>query len=307
MQSIDILLFDKFSNHCLANTVEPLRAANMIAGKPLYQWRYVSLSAGQVVSSSGLPVATQLLEANDGSIDLMFLMPSYGYRAMCSPENLSALRRQSKRAGLMAGLDTGAWLLAAAGLLDGKTATIHTEVLEAFSEAFPSINVQEKRFVLDGDIITCGGAMAAFDLTMHLIATHHGEAQRMAVESLFLFHGSASSSNDLYGFKKSKMDNAALKLMDDNIENPVSISWISKKLGCTQRELQRRFHRVLGEAPGAVYRHRRLSRAKVLLSDGDVSILEIALRCGYENPSAMIRAFKKEFGLTPHAFRLAHR
>ncbi len=277
----------------------------MIAGIPLYQWRYVSLNEGQVVSSSGLPVATERLEANEQDIDLMFLMPSYGYRDLCSSENLSTLRRQSKRARVMAGLDTGAWLLAAAGLLDGKSATIHTEILESFSEAFASVLVQEERFVVDHDIITCGGAMAAFDLTMHLIASHHGEAQRMAVEALFLFHGSAASSADSYGMTQSRLVNGALKLMDEHVEAPVSVGWISNKLGCTQRELHRRFHKVLGAAPGIVYRHRRLSRAKVLLTDRDLSILEIALRCGYENPSAMIRAFKKEFGSTPHAFRLS--
>lgn len=167
-QSFDILLFDNFSNHCLANTIEPLRAANTLSRKSRTHWHFLTLDGTPVVSSSGLQVAPHGA-LKDGTGTTLFVMPSYGFRDLEGWDITRQLRAAAKKYTSLAGLDTGSWLLANAGLLDGYRATIHWEELTAFSEAFPEVEVLRERFVIDHDRITCSGAMAAFDLIMHLI------------------------------------------------------------------------------------------------------------------------------------------
>lgn len=301
---VDVLLFDQFSNHCLANTIEPLRAANTLANSKLYQWRFTSLDGGEVISSSGLPVATKQLNAQQGRTDLLFAMPSYGYRNLATPEVSKALRQAEKRTTTMIALDTGAWLYAIAGLLDGKKATIHAAILEDFAERFLTVDVQADRFVADGKCITCGGAMAAFDLALHLIGLQQGPILKQDVEALFLYQGEPSSLGTRHPPTRSTLVKRALRYMDENLETPLTVVQISQHLNCTAKELQRRFERSLGTTPGRVLQHKKLSHARELLLSTDMPIAEVTVRCGYENASAMARAFKAKFGSSPLSVRL---
>lgn len=301
---IDVLLFEQFSNHCLANTIEPIRAANALADETLYQWRYVSLGGGEVISSSGLPVATEKLNDPGEKTDLLFAMPSYGYRDLATPALCSALRRAEQRTQTMVGLDTGAWLFAAAGLLDGKKATIHSAILEDFSEQFLSVSVRSDRLVIDGNCMTCGGAMAAFDLALHLIGAQYGAILKHDVEAFFLYQGEPPDLVDHQTNTRSTLVRRALKVMDDNLETPLTIQLIAQQLSTNVKELQRRFSRSLDMTPSQVLRHKRLNHARTLLLSTQMPIAEITVRCGYENASAMTRAFKQKFGSSPLSYRL---
>jgi transcriptional regulator GlxA family with amidase domain len=297
----DFLLFDNFSNHCLANTVEPLRAANMLSGKQLYAWRFLTLDGTPATSSSGMQVTPQDALANTQG-DLLAIMPSYGFRAIDGPEITTQLRRAARHYRKLAGLDTGSWLLARAGLLEGYTATIHWEELSSFAEEFPDIEVKRERFVLDGDRITCSGAMAAFDLTMHLISEAHGTMLAIEVAQLFMTRDSARShaSDQRVG---SKSVNRAISLMQANLEHPLPIAAVAKHVGCSQKTLETRMKAELDAGPQAVYQRLRLNLARKLVAETDQSVSEIAGRCGYENASAMTRAFKREFSITPRDLR----
>jgi transcriptional regulator GlxA family with amidase domain len=297
----DFLLFDNFSNHCLANTVEPLRAANMLSSKQLYAWRFLTLDGTPATSSSGMQVTPQDALANTQG-DLLAIMPSYGFRAIDGPEITTQLRRAARHYRKLAGLDTGSWLLARAGLLEGYTATIHWEELSSFAEEFPDIEVKRERFVLDGDRITCSGAMAAFDLTMHLISEAHGTMLAIEVAQLFMTRDSARShaSDQRVG---SKSVNRAISLMQEHLEHPLPIAAVARHVGCSQKTLETRMKAELDAGPQAVYQRLRLNLARKLVAETDQSVSEIAGRCGYENASAMTRAFKREFSITPRDLR----
>ena len=172
---IDLLLFDGFSNHCLANTLEPFRASNTITGQSPFQWRLLSLDGGLVRSSSGMLVQTEKATATKPPCDYLMVTASYGHLTLCRSQVLSALRVLCANAKCLVGLDMGAWLLAAAGLLDDRSATIHAHLFESFSETFTQVDTRQERFVIDGSRITCGGAMASFDLALMLIGEHCGE------------------------------------------------------------------------------------------------------------------------------------
>ena len=148
-QRFDIFLFDAFSNHCLANTVEPLRAANTLAGRVLYEWRFCTTQGDPVLSSSGLKVTPHhAVAAAQG--DTLVLMPSYGVRRIPARPLARTLLGVAARYNRLAGFDTGSWLLAQAGLLDGYTATIHWDETTAFAERFPEVDVVRERFTKQG-------------------------------------------------------------------------------------------------------------------------------------------------------------
>ncbi len=295
-QQIDVLLFDDFSALCLANTIEPLRAANRFLGQQIFKWRFLCIDRDAVTSSSGMSVAAHEV-FGDASGDMLVIMPSYDFTRHANAHTARALREAAKRYPILAGFDTGSWLLAQAGLLEGKTATIHWEELDRFEEAFPTVEVVRQRFAIDDDRITCSGAQAAFDLMLEIIAQRHGAAVRVELASLFMSpEGNTPQDAPL---AKSQIVERAIKLMQANIEEPLTISAIAKGAGRHQKDLEHRMRDELGATPRQVYRRIRLLAARKLLREQMIPITEVALRAGYQNASAMTRAYRLEFGCTP--------
>lgn len=300
-QHIGVLLFDGFSNHCLANTIEPLRAANMLSGRSLYDWQFLALDKRPVTSSSGLQVSLHQ-SLNTASGDILVVMPSYGFQNLGGWKTQTALRASSGRFTTLVGMDTGSWLLAEAGLLDSHRATIHWEELNGFSERFPEVETVRERFVIDRNRITCSGAMAAFDLVLQLIGRDHGEALAMEVAHLFMSRDSPRSHLGGAG-TTSTVVNKAIAVMRENLEAPLSIPLLANRVGQTQKSLEARIRSDLGATPKQVYRRLRLNLARKLVVESDLSIAEISVRSGYNDPSAMTRAFRSEFGVPPRQLR----
>ncbi|WP_189639932.1 GlxA family transcriptional regulator [Paramylibacter ulvae] len=299
--TVDILLFDQFSNHCLANCLEPLRAANDLAGQRIYQWRFFTLDGAPVQSSSGLPVLPEhaLGAAQNG--EYLYVISSYHFRKFDTVATKRALQGAAKRSKNIMGLDTGSWLMASAGLLDGCAATIHWDIFDSFSETFLNVNAKKERFILDDNRGTCGGAMAAFDMALALISKLNGEALKLDVATLFM-HDTPSEFGRSLVIHRAIVRNA-VHIMREHLETPITIAQIAHALGCHEKHLQREFVADLGAPPGKIYRYIRLSAARDLVVSTQLAVSEIAVRVGYENASAMARAFKSRFGLSPENFR----
>ncbi|MEM7022714.1 MAG: GlxA family transcriptional regulator [Pseudomonadota bacterium] len=302
-KTIGVLLFDRFSNHCLANAVEPLRAANTLAGRELYRWHHVSVEGELVVSSSGLPVQPEMTLAAHPGGDLLFVMPSYGCREHSTPPVLQALRAAGQRFGAIAGLDTGAWPMAAAGLLDGRCATIHWDVLADLAEQFPEVEVVEDRYVIDGDRMTCGGVTTTFELALALIQMHHGPDLRLEVAALFMYGERSPLQEFSHVGRRDTLIHAAVAVMRRHIEVPLTIPEVCKELNLSQKALENLFRREMGLTPRAAYGLLRLREARRLVEDTRLSIAEINNRSGYTDASAMTRAFKSAFGYPPSHLR----
>lgn len=303
IEDITILLFPRFSNHCLANAVEPLRAANELLNREAYRWRFVTLDGAAVTSSSGLPVLPEVALANHPGGDALFVVTSYDAPALASAKTRQALRAAAGRFRLLAGLDTGSWLLAHAGLLDAHRATIHPAELAAFSEAFDTVEAVPDRFVHDGNRITCGGAMTAFDLVLDMLRRGHGEALRLDVAAFFLEPSIRPAPPLLTHQAASPLLASALAAMFAEIEAPVAIPTLAKRLRVSDRTLARAFLAEFGAPPATVYRRLRLNVARDYARAGRMPVSEIAVRCGYKNAAAMTRAFTQEFGTPPTAIR----
>jgi transcriptional regulator GlxA family with amidase domain len=302
-RDIGVLLFEGFSNFCLANAVEPLRAANTFAGRPVYRWELLTVDGGPAVSSSGLPVTPhQRLSQHRGG-DALFLLPSYGFLDHGRPDVLRALRAAATRFRTVVGLDTGAWLMAAAGLLAGRRATIHWDEIENMAEAFPDIEVTDDRYVIDGNRITCGGATTAFELVLELIRREHGAMLRVEVAALFMHGEPIRETDPVFRPSRSARLDAAVAQMRRNLERPLPIPEIAAGVGLSQRAFEGLMRRTLGLSPVTVYRKLRLSHARRLLQQTGLAIPEIAIRSGYGDASAFARAFRAEFGQTPSTLR----
>lgn len=295
-----MLLFDAYSAHCLANTVEPLRAANTFAGRQVYNWRFLTLDGGPAVSSSGMEVRAHGRLA-DCRGDMLIVMPSYDFLRHATVAASRALQSAARRYDVLAGFDTGAWLLAQAGLLDGYQATIHWQELTRFAEHFPEVQAQRARHVMDRNRITCTGALAAFDTMMELIGQHHGAALRLEVAALFMAAEATDTQDPILA--RSRPVARAVALMQANLETPLPIAEVARRTGRSQKDLERRMRADLGATPQAVYRRLRLIEARKLVLETVLSVSEIALRCGYDDPSALTRAFRAEFGTTPRSLR----
>jgi transcriptional regulator GlxA family with amidase domain len=295
---ISILLFDRFSNHCLANVLEPLRAANDLSSQQVFEWNIVVLGGQRVRSSSGLRLEADAQLA-DMRGDILMVMPSYGFLTHANVTSSRALRAAARRFDILAGLDTGSWLLAEAGLLDDYRATIHWDELDRFSERFSDIDVQKEAVIYDRDRITCGGASTAFALAMQMIEKQHGAALRLRVEHLF------SGAYAQRPVRRGGIAARAVDLMRAHIEEPLPIAQLAQQLGRSQKHLEQQMLARLGAAPQVIYRRIRLERARQLSLDTNISVAEISVRCGYQDASAMTRAFRSEYGTTPQALRRA--
>ena len=304
---IGFVLFDQFSNLCLANCLEPLRAANTFSSRKIYQWELLTLSGAAVESSSGMPVLPKAALSDAGGWDYLFVLASYGYQNHDSTLVRQALHRASLKTATVVGLDTAPWLLASAGLLDGRRATVHWDVIDSFAETFLSLDIEQRRVVYDGNRITCAGAMSALDLTLTLIAEHLGQAMRLDIAHLFMQPDTTRDRRQRAGRDDPQLRDPpanrrirdAVQVMRNTTETPLSLAQLAKVVSCPAKTLERRFKASLHAPPGKVYRHLRLSKAAQLIETTTLPVAEIALRCGYDSPSAFTRAFKARYGITP--------
>ena len=304
-RTVDLLLFDQFSNHCLANCVEPLRAANDLTGEVLFKWRYLTLDGQGVQSSSGLPVQPEgrLGDAVDG--DILYIISSYQHQKLDTRATRDALNAAARGRDLVIGFDTGSWLMASAGLLDNRAATIHWTIFDAFSERFLNVDAKRERYILTASRGSCGGAMAAFDLSLDLIGQMHGTALKLDVAAM-LMHDLTPKDDAQSGRSlviKDALVRACVGQMRSALEHPQTIAMLADQLHCHPKKMQRRFLADLGAPPAQIYKYIRLSAARDMITNGDLNIAEIAVRTGYQNASSLTRAFKARFGVTPMAFR----
>ena len=297
--TIAFVLFDRFSNLCLANCLEPLRAANSVSRAELFEWRITTLGGNPARSSSGMQVLPHDALSDLERCDYLFILASYDHARHDTGAARKALRSAAKRAGTVVGMDTGPWLMAAAGLLAGRRATLHWDLQDAFAERFLDVEVERTRVTRDGPVITCAGAMSALDLMMDLIAHHGGMAARLDVEDQFM-HGSDTSATPP---QTDALVRGALAQMRAHVEQPLPLAAIARHVHCQPRTLDRHFRRALGAPPGTVYRHIRLSEARKLLDSTVLAVGEIAVRCGYESPAALARAVRLRYGASPSQLR----
>ncbi|SDY92614.1 transcriptional regulator, AraC family with amidase-like domain [Jannaschia faecimaris] len=302
-------LLDRFTLICLASALDALRLANRTSGATLYTWSMVGEGGQTVTCSAGstfvldddLPVL-----ARD---DTLVLVGGIDVGRATTPKIKSWLKREARRGNTIAALDTAAWALATCGLLDGKRATIHWENHDGFIEDFPDVELTKSIFTIDGKIITAAGGTGAIDLTLHLIARDFGEDLAMQVADLMVY-SSIRTGQDAQrlsiptriGVRHPRLSQV-IRMMEASIEEPVGPATLAADVGMSTRQLERLFRRYLDRSPKRYYMELRLARARNLLMQTDMSIINVALACGFASPSHFSKCYRAHYNKTPYRER----
>ncbi|MDA5094106.1 GlxA family transcriptional regulator [Aliiroseovarius sp. KMU-50] len=299
--TIGLLVLDAANTLSLAAVVDPLRAANRRAGRDLFHWLWFTADGTPATLTSGLQVPGQALDMRS-DLDVIFVIAGFDLEAQSSPDLLRLLRQLSQSGKTIGGVDGGPWIMARAGLLNQHRATTHWEDLETFEIRFPEINVSRDRFVVDGRMITTGGAGSTLDLMLHLIRSRHGEALAMRTAGALIYepdptgHRPQTVTSPARLMARAPKVAHAIRIMEENLEEPPSIAQIARQLGMSQRSLETRFQQALNTSPGAYFLNLRLDEARRLASDTTRPVGEIALATGFGSAASFARAFKLAHG-----------
>ena len=303
------VLMDQFTMLSFSAAVEALRIANRIAGHTLYEWTLTGEGGGTVACSAGptFQLDHDLIEVRRE--DTVLICGGVDVQAATTRRLLNWLRREARRGIKVGGLCTAGYTLAKAGLLEGRRATIHWENHDSFAEEFHEVELTKSVFVIDGNRITTAGGTASVDLMLKIIADDHGEELANYVADQ-LIYSSIRTDQDTQrlsiptriGIRHPKLS-AVVQMMEQNIEEPISPSILAKDVGMSTRQLERLFRRYLNRSPKRYYMELRLQKARNLLMQTDMSVINVALACGFASPSHFSKCYRAHYDTTPYRER----
>lgn len=303
------LLIENFSTISFAAAIEPLRMANRLSGSELYRFVTLSETGQAVAASNGVRVLPDFGLAAAPRLDAVFVCGPTPVRLDGDAGVLNWLRRQASDGVALGGLCTGSQVLARAGLLDGYRCTVHWENLQGLREAFPELVLTTALYEIDRDRYSAGGGTAPMDMMLYLIARDQGEDLAAAISEQFACDRIRSHADRQrvplrlrLGPGQPKLAEA-VALMEANIEEPISLDELARHVGLSRRQLERLFQKYLRCVPTRYYMELRLTRARHLLLQTELSITEVALACGFVSAPHFTNRYKSLFGLPPRAER----
>ncbi|GAA6198233.1 GlxA family transcriptional regulator [Pseudophaeobacter arcticus] len=292
-----------------ASAVECLRIANRMAGREVYSWTLLGEGGEQVTCSAGTTFA---VDGDFGDLqrdDSILVCAGVNVQAATSKKLLAWLRREARKGVMIGGLCTASYVLAKAGLLDGKKATIHWENIDSFAEEFEEVTLTKSVFVIDNNRLSTAGGTSSIDLLLKLIANDHGEDLANSVADQ-LIYSSIRTDQDTQrlsvptriGVRHPKLS-MVIQMMETNIEEPISPSVLAQNVGMSTRQLERLFRRYLNRSPKRYYMELRLQKARNLLMQTDMSVINVALACGFASPSHFSKCYRAHYDTTPYRER----
>jgi transcriptional regulator GlxA family with amidase domain len=307
------LTLARYSMIALSNAVEPLRMANAALGQSAYEWAIVSMDGEPVAASNGLRIRPTLALADVGPLDILFVCGGVDVQSAVTPRIVSALRRLAERHVALGALCTGGYALARAGLLDRHRATIHWENLSALGEEFPRLQLSDQLFTIDRDRFTCSGGVAPLYLMLHLVKLKFGaRISQLIAEQFIVDRARGERERQLVPLRaRIGVSHEGLlkvaELMEHNIERPLTLDELASATDLSPRQIERLFRRYLGCVPKRYYQQVRLRRARELLLQTTMPIIDITAACGFQSPPHFSRCYRAQFGCAPSAERRSRR
>ncbi len=300
-----IILTPGFSMMSFSSLIEPMRGANRIAGAQLFRWRLLSAAGGPVLASNGIDVKTLPVPPQDDGSDLVVLCGGQEDEAYADRRIREFLRHLVRSDTVIGSVSTASFMLAEAGLLDGRRCTTHWDYVDAFREKYPHLDVCNDIFVFDRRVFTCGGGVAAMDVMLEIIRSLKGSEFANRVSENFVY-GSIRSHDESQrmslrmrlGVPHTTLIEA-VRLMESNTESPLRMPAIARKIGVSPRQLERLFETWLGVSPTRYYVRLRLDRARALLRYSSISVFDAGVACGFTSASHFSRAYRSRFGCSP--------
>jgi len=307
---VGFLLIPDFALLAYASAIEPLRAANRLSGRPLYRWSHVSIDGGPATASNGVGIAADERVGTETRFDYVFVCAGGNPALFRHQPSFGWLRQLARRGTRIGGVSGGPYLLARANLLGGYRFTIHWEHAPALIEEYPELDLRRSLYEIDRDRLTCSGGTAPLDMMHALIAREHGSELAVAVSEWFLQTHVREGGGPQRMPLRERLGIAHEPLlrvvarMEQTIESPEPREELARIANVSLRQLERLFRQHLGRSLGAHYSMLRLDRARDLLRQTSLSVLEIALACGFTNGSHFSRSYATRFGHPPRAERL---
>ncbi len=309
-QTFGFFLVPDFAMLGFISAVDPLRAANRLAGRTLYRWELISRDGRGVLASSDIEVVPHKSITEAERLHTIFVVAGFSVETYDDKRVFGWLRRMARQGSRLGAISTGAYVLARAGLLDGYRCTIHWENLAGFQEAFPQLEVTPELFEVDRSRVTCSGGTASLDLMLSLIAFDHGRDLATDVAEQFI-HDRIRDNHDTQrmalrdklGISHPKLLKV-IALMEENLEEPQSRTARARQAGLSTRQLERLFRKYLARTPTRYYLELRLHKARRLLNQTAMSVLDVALACGFVSASHFSKCYREFFHKTPREERL---
>ena len=307
------LMLPEYTLSAFSNAVGILRMANRLTDRELYTWSVCSLDGQPLISSAGLELTID--SSLEDAVDANIMMVCGGYRVKkyCDKALTDGLRKVARRKIPIGGIDTGTYALAVAGLLDGYRCTIHWENLSSLREEFPRLEITSSLFVIDRDRYTCSGGISSIDLMLNLIASIHGHQLVQEISEQFTCDRVRTEKDAqraplkyLIGASQPRLVDA-VTLMESNIEEPMTLDEVANYVGISRRQLERLFNRYLHCAPSRYYLELRLSRARLLLLQTSIAVIDVAISCGFSTAPHFSKCYSDLYGKPPSAERRALR
>lgn len=304
VQSFIFLLLPGFSSLDLGAGIESLAAANAAKGLVSFSWTIVSEAGAPVASSSGVKVAVDGALPKTSRNDCVVICAPLGKNQPISAELKMWLHRTSRFGAHLCGLGGGAAVLAHAGFtMNGRMST-HWKLQPALSEMFPHLDPVCSVFE-DDSIATCGGGATTLDFFSAMISRKCGAEVASSVADLLL-HASVRTSGDRQtrsdlcrlGKRNEKLGQA-IQIMQENLEDPLSPTQIAEEVGLSTRQLERLFKRYVGASPKTYMTDLRLERARLLLLQTHMRVIDVAIACGFTSASHFARHYRRKFDISP--------
>ncbi len=303
------LLLERFTMMAFASAIEPLRLANQVSGQKLYSWKLASANGSDASCSNGVAMRVDMGLEEITRDDTVLVCGGIDVAEATTKPVLNWLRREARRGAAVGGLCTGAWSVAKAGLLDGKRATIHWENQDSFCEDFDEVKLTKSVFVIDGNRLTTAGGTASLDLMLKLIARDHGEGLANTVADQLIYNAIRTDQDSQrlsiptrIGVRHPKLAQV-IQRMEANIEEPISPAVLATEVGMSTRQLERLFRRYLNRSPKRYYMEIRLQKARNLLMQTEMSVINVALACGFASPSHFSKCYRAHYSTTPYRER----
>ncbi len=310
---IAFVVVEGFALMSFAAVTEPLRAANLLAGRRIYELFHFAAGPGTTKtlnSSSAAAVAVGDLQETTDTFDLALVVAGGDPVGFRSPRLFRWLRRQAQHGCMLGGVSGGPAILANAGVMDNRRMTVHWEHYAALAERHPGLLLERTLYVVDRDRMTCAGGTAPLDMMHALIAEHHGPDFARKVSDWFMHTDVRPAGGpqraglaQRYGTNRPAVL-AAIEVMENHVADPLPLAALAGVVGVSVRQLNRQFQAGLGRSAGAFYRALRLEKSRELLHQTSLPVLEIAIATGFSGAAHFATAYRQRYGAAPSRDRL---
>jgi transcriptional regulator GlxA family with amidase domain len=307
--TIGFLLVPDFPLLAFSVALDPLRQANRISNRKIFDWQLISMDGKSVRSSSGLPLPVDYAAGQGSRCDIVIVCAGVNYEDSYDNRTFAWLRRIFSEGCILGALSTAVFFLAKAGLLEGKRCAVHWETLSSFRSEFPKCLTTDDIFVIDGRFMTSSGGTVTLDMMLWLISALQGPELASLISDQFN-HPRIRQQDDVqrmqpearFGIRNAKLG-SVVRRMENSLDSPIEISELAQSVDLSTRQLERLFLSHLQKSPSKFYLDLRMAKAKELLLRSDLPITEVAEICGYASTSHFSRFYRQQFNESPAATR----